>query len=87
MEQVNRFIVSVSGALGIDSNAVILGLVLLLLALLFFFRRNPWGAVKGLLILAALGGLAYFSYRLVVVGLHKKEALIENSDAPPENQP
>ena len=76
MDGLNRFIKAISGILGIGRGEVLSVAALLLLVLLLFFRRDFWGTFKFVLIVGALGMLAYFGYNLTLVGMEKRDKLV-----------
>jgi ABC-type cobalamin transport system permease subunit len=87
MDNLNRIVRTISEGVGISTGQVVIGGVLLFLVLLFFFRRNFWGTFKVLLIVIALGALASFAFNLAMVGLEKKETLVDKPIYPHDANP
>jgi hypothetical protein len=87
MNALNHLVQTISEGFGISAGQVIIGAVLLFMVLLFFFRRNFWGTFKFVLIVAALAALAFFAYNLAMIGLEKKESLVDKPVYPQDSNP
>ena len=87
MRPLNQLVQTISEGLGISAGQVLIGGALLFLVLLYCLRRNFWGTVKVLLIVIALGVLASFAYNLAMVGLAKKESLVDKPVYPQDANP
>ncbi|HZR46376.1 MAG TPA: hypothetical protein VFA47_06710 [Candidatus Manganitrophaceae bacterium] len=87
MDRFNPLIHFISRRFGLLPGQIYLVGALLLLILLLCFRRNFWGTFKFLLIAGIFGVISYYAYNFTLIGLEKKEALVNKPVDQSEGNP